>query len=167
MKRIIYLAAIACMALFVSCEKEDVVSHTGDETGTLYGIWTLTTKSEITQKSNGEQEVDEVDYRSRHFYLSLSEFPFPHAIAKKGSFTQFDLDDVDVDAVEFTYNAEQKKISFKKTLWLSDDFLTYNMILSGTYDITELTKTKLVLQQKEITGTTIAYTYQKEKQKEE
>lgn len=164
MKRIIYLAAIACMALFVSCEKEDVVSHTGDETGTLYGIWTLTTKSEITQKSDGGQEADEVDYRSRHFYLSLSEFPFPHAIAKKGSFTQFDLDDVDVDAVEFTYNAEQKKISFKKTLWLSDDFLTYNMILSGTYDITELTKTKLVLQQKEFTGTTIAYTYQKEEE---
>ena len=164
MKRVIYLAAIACMALFASCEKEDVVSHTGDETGTLYGIWTLTTKSEITQKSNGEQEVDEVDYRSCHVYLSLGEFPFPHAIAKKGSFTQFDLDDVDVDAVGFTYNAEQKKISFKKTLWLSDDFLTYNMILSGTYDITELTKTKLVLQQKEFTGTTIAYTYQKEEE---
>lgn len=162
MKRFFYLAAIACMALFASCEKEGV-SHTGDETGELYGIWTLTTKSEITQKSDGGQDVKDVDYRSHHFYLSLSEFPFPHAIAKKGSFTQFDLDDVDVDAVAFTYNADQKKISFKKTLWLSDDLLTYNMRLSGTYDITELTKTQLVLQQKEsLTGVIIAYTYQKE-----
>ena len=157
MKKLLYLAAIACMALFVSCEKEEV-PHTGDVTAELYGVWTLTTKSEITQSSSND-----VDYTKNHFYLTFSEFPFPHAIAKKGSLSAFDLDDVDVDAVRFTYNADQRKLSFKKTLWLSDEFLTRNMKLSGTYDVVELSETTLSFQQKSFGGKTIRYTFERQR----
>ena len=145
MKKYLIIAAAACLALLSSCAKG--VSHTGDETGTLYGIWTLTTK--------------DTDYTNVHFYLSLSEFPIPHAVAKKGSLTAFDLDDVDVDINRFTYNADQKKISFTKILSLTDG-LTYNMTLLGTFDVTELTKTKFVIKQKDVLGITTVYTYTKE-----
>jgi len=161
MRKFLFAAALACMALFTSCEKEGV-SHTGDTSGNLYGVWALDTKTETIQSSD-EQSTDKVDYSSVHFYLALGEFPFPHAIAKKGSFTDFDLDDVDVDAVSFTYNADEKKISFKKTLWLSDNLLTYNMILSGTFDVLELTDKKLVLEQEEaIINKTTTYSFHRQ-----
>ena len=147
MKKIILAAAIACMALLASCQKG--VIHTGDKTGTLYGVWALNTKTEAIQTSDGKVTQEQVDYSGVHFYLTLSELPFPHAIAKKGSFTDLDLDDVDVDAVTFTYNQDQKKISFSKKLWLSDGLLTYNMILNGTFDVVELTDKTLVLRQEE------------------
>ena len=153
MKKILLMAVIACASLLVSCEKEEV-PHTGDVTAQLYGVWALTTKSEITDSSSMD-----VDYTENHFYLTFSEFPFPHAIAKKGSLTNFDLDDVDVDGVRFTYDASQKKISFKKTLWLSDGFLSKSMRLSGTYDVVELSATTLILQQTSFGGKKIAYKY--------
>ena len=156
MKKIFYLVAIACMALFTSCEKEGV-PHTGDDTGNLYGIWALTTKTTITQTSEGNT-TNEVDYTKCHFYLAFGEIPFPHVIAKKGSFTDLDLDDVDVDAVRFSYNSDDKKITFKKMIWLSDEVLKYNMILDGTFDVSTLTKDKFVIQQT-IGKETIVYTY--------
>ena len=164
MKRLLFFAAVAaCLSLLVSCEKEGV-PHTGDETGTLYGIWALTTKTEISRSSSGDETVKESDYTGNHFYLALSEFPFPHAIAKKGSFKDFDLDDVDIDAVSFTYNADTRQISFKKTLWLSDDSLTRNMILKDTFDVVELTGTDLSIQQKEsLSNKTIVYSYKRQK----
>lgn len=94
-------------------------------------------------------------------YLALGEFPFPHAIAKKGSFTEFDLDDVDVDAVRFTFDADKKQISFLKQLWLSEGLL-YHMRLSGTYDVLELTDTRFVIQQ-EALGVKNIFTYHKQK----
>lgn len=154
MKKLLYAAAIACLALFTSCEKAGV-DHTGDTTGSLYGVWALDTKTEITQDSNGQEVRNEVDYSGFHFYLSLSEPRI--AIAKKGSFTQFDLSDVDVDAVQFSYNEAKKQISFSKTLWLSEGLL-YHMRLYGTYDILELTDQKLVFQQ-ETLGVTTIYAY--------
>ena len=159
MKRLFYLAVIACMALFTSCEKEGV-PHSGDMTGNLYGIWALTTKTTSTQASDGNTTTKETDYTKTHFYIALSEFPFPHVIAKKGSFTDLDLDDVDVDAARFTYNSDEKKISFLKTMWLSDEILTYNMILSGTFDVVELSQSKLVIQQA-VGGVTTAYSFQR------
>lgn len=161
MKKLIYLAIIACTALFASCEKEGV-THTGDETGNLYGIWALTTKTTITKASDGSATTQETDYTSNHFYLALSEFPFPHAIAKKGSFTDFDLDDVDVDAVRFTYNAEESKITFKKTIWLSDEALMRNMILTGTFEVPKLTENEFVIQQT-VGNVTTVYSYKKQK----
>ena len=163
MKRLLCLAAIACMSLFISCEKQGV-PHTGDLTGNLYGIWALTTKSETYPNNDGPQASYDEDYTAYHFYLVLSEFPFPHALAKKGSLDAFDLDDVDVDAVRFTYNSDSHQISFKKTLWLSDELLTRNMILSGTFDVTELSETTLTIQQHEkLTGKTVGYTYTRQK----
>ncbi len=158
MKKFLYAAAIACLALFTSCEKQGV-DHTGDATGSLYGVWALDSKTEVTKDSNGKETRNEVDYTSCHFFLSLSEPRI--AIAKKGSFTQLDLKDVDVDAVQFSYNADKNQISFEKTLWLSDS-LIYHMRLFGTYDILELTKDKLVFQQ-EVLGVKTIYAYHRYK----
>lgn len=152
MKKLLFAAAIACLSLFTSCEKVD---HTGDETGTLYGVWALDSKTEITENDEGQEVRNEVDYSGVHFYLSLSEPRL--AIAKKGSFTEADLDDVDVDAVTFSYNADKKQIQFDKTLWLSEG-LIYNMRLFGTYDILELTNERFSFQQ-ELLGVTTIYTY--------
>lgn len=162
MRRFLYLAALACMAFCVSCEK-DGVSHTGDKSGKLYGIWTLTTKTEVITNSDGKEATKEVDYTDNHFYLALSEFPFPHAIAKKGSFTDADLEDVRVKAGTFTYNADQNQISFLNTIILTDELLlTKSMTLSGTFDVVELGKSDLVIKQKSnITGITTIYAYKK------
>ena len=154
MKKLLFAAAIACVALFTSCEKEGV-DHTGDLTGNLYGIWALDTKTEVTTDSNGKETRSEVDYSSFHFYLSLSEPRI--ALAKKGSFSQFDLDDVDVDAAQFSYDENKKQISFDKTLWLSEGLL-YHMRLYGTYDVLELSKDKLVIQQ-EVLGVKTIFSY--------
>lgn len=159
MKKHILLAAIACLAIFTSCDKQ-LVPHTGDVTGNIYGIWTLQTKTEAIKTSDGVKTND-YDYSNVHFYLSLSEFPVPTALAKKGSFTDFDLDDVDVDGTIFTFNADQRKISFKKTLWLTEG-LTYSMLLSGTFDVLELTDKTLIIQQEELMGArTVTYTYKR------
>ncbi len=159
MKRILFAAAIACMALFTSCEKQGV-DNTGDTTGNLYGVWTL---DSVTEASSSSDKGTVTDYSGVHFYLSIGEFPFPHAIAKKGSFTDFDLDDVDVDAVSISYNADQKKISFKKMIWLSEG-IKYNMILNGTFDVLELTDKKFVIRQSAILSeTTTTYSYSKYK----
>ena len=138
MKKLFYLAAVACMALLASCEKEGV-THTGDDTGNLYGVWALTTKTVTSLSSDGTNSTKETDYTE----------------------TDLDLKDVDVDATRFTYNSQEKKISFSKTLWLSDDLLSRNMILGGTFDVTKLGKTELVLTQKVGTVTTV-YSYKKQ-----
>ena len=150
-----FMIAVAVAALFVSCNKEEVI-HTGDFTGTLYGIWALDTKTE-TYKSGNSEKTEETDYSKTHFYLSLSEPRL--ALAKKGSFTEWDLDDVDVDAVIFAYDSNNKTISFEKTLWLSDEFFSYNMILSGPFQVLELSDKNLILSQKDLSGKTITYTY--------
>ncbi|MCR4860715.1 MAG: hypothetical protein K5910_08645 [Bacteroidales bacterium] len=162
MKKVFLMAALACLALFSSCEKQGV-DHTGDLTGNLYGVWALQTKTVTVQDSNGETTTP-VDYSGVHFYLAMGEFPFPHAITKKGSFTDLDLDDVDVDAVTFSFNADEKKITFNKKLWLSDEMLTYNMILNGTFDVLELKEKSLVISQTSTLlseTTTTTYSFQK------
>ena len=60
MKRFLFLAAILAAALFTSCEKEGV-PHTGDLTGNLYGVWTLTNKTEVVKSNDGDK------YREIHF----------------------------------------------------------------------------------------------------
>jgi hypothetical protein len=145
MKKLLFAAVIACLALFTSCGVSSV-NHTGDRTGSIYGVWAL-------------QSKNQVDYSGVHFYLSLSEPRI--ALAKKGSFTQFDLKDVDVDGAQFSYNASRKQISFTKTLWLTQG-LHYEMRLSGTYNVLEMTRTKLVIQ-KESLGTRTTYSFRRYK----
>ena len=145
MKKMFFAAVVACLTLFTSCGVTRV-SHTGDLTGSIYGVWALDSR-------------DHVDYSGVHFYLSLSEPRI--ALAKKGSFTQFDLKDVDVDGAQFSYNASRKQISFTKTLWLTQG-LHYEMRLSGTYNVLEMTRTKLVIQ-KESLGTRTTYSFRRYK----
>ena len=145
MKKLVFAVVIACMTIFTSCGVSNV-RHTGDYTGAIYGVWALESKNQV-------------DYSGVHFYLSLSEPRI--ALAKKGSFTQFDLKDVDVDGSQFSYNASKKLISFKKTLWLTQG-LNYEMRLSGTYKVLEMTRTRLVLQ-KESFGAPTTYTFHRYK----
>ena len=143
MKRVLFAAVVACMALLTSCGVSRV-NHTGDLTGSIYGVWALESKNQV-------------DYSGVHFYLSLSEPRI--ALAKKGSFTQFDLKDVDVDGSQFSYNATKKQIGFEKTLWLTQG-LQYEMRLAGTYKILEMTRTKLVIQ-KESLGVRTVYSFRR------
>ena len=142
MKKLFFAAVIACLAL-TSCGVSNV-RHTGDLTGSIYGIWALDSKNQV-------------DYSGVHFYLSLSEPRI--ALAKKGSFTQLDLKDVDVDGSQFSYNATKKQIGFTITLWLTEG-LQYEMRLSGTYNILEMTRTKLVIQ-KESMGVKTIYSFRR------
>ena len=145
MKKMLFAAVVACLTLFTSCGVSKV-GHTGDFSGSIYGVWALESRNQV-------------DYSGVHFYLSLSEPRI--ALAKKGSFTQFDLKDVDVDGSQFSYNASKKQISFTKTLWLTQG-LQYEMRLSGTYKVLESTHSKLVIQ-KESLGTKTTYTFRRYK----
>ena len=142
-KKMFFAAVIACLAMFTSCSVSRV-KHTGDLTGSIYGIWALESRNQV-------------DYSGVHFYLSLSEPRI--ALAKKGSFTQFDLKDVDVDGAQFSYDATKKQIGFTKTLWLTEG-LKYEMRLSGTYNILEMTRKKLVIQ-KESMGVRTTYSFRR------
>lgn len=99
-----------------------------------------------------------------HFYVAFGEFPFPHAIGKKGSFTQFDLDDVDVDGAMITYNSDQRKISFTSSkIWLTEG-LRYSMKLDGTYDVLELSEKQFIIRQENILLKTVTtYTFKRYK----
>ena len=148
MKRLLFAAAIACLTMLTSCGVSRV-NHTGDLTGAIYGVWALDSKTVIPANASGKGTP--VDYSGVHFYLSLSEPRI--ALAKKGSFTQFDLKDVDVDGSQFSYNAAKKLISFNKTLWLTQG-LHYEMRLSGTYKVLEMNRKKLVIQKESLGGKT-------------
>ena len=137
MKKSLFAAVVACLTLLTSCGVSNV-RHTGDYTGAIYGVWALESRNQV-------------DYSGVHFYLSLSEPRI--ALAKKGSFTQFDLKDVDVDGSQFSYNASRKQISFKKVLWLTQG-LQYEMRLSGTYNVLEMSRTRLVIQKDGLGGRT-------------
>lgn len=143
MKKLLFESLVACLALFTSCGVSNV-KHTGDYTGSIYGVWELASKNQV-------------DYSGVHFYLSLSEPRI--ALAKKGSFTLLDLKDVDVDGAQFSYNASRKQISFTKTLWLTQG-LKYEMRLSGTYKVLEMSRSKLVIQ-KESLGLKTTYTFRR------
>ena len=139
---------MACAALlFTSCDMG--VEHTGDETGALYGNWELDTKTvdiQYTSGGKGENSHEETSFAGDHFYLGLTENRL--AFAKEGSILSFDIDDL--DAVTFSYNANQKRISFDKALSLSKGILNPKvMLLLGTYDVKELTQGKLVLSKEE------------------
>ena len=109
MKKYLFTAALASLFLFAACQKEEV-SHTGDVTGNLYAVWALDTKTEITKGSDGDK-VSKEDYSDFHFFLAFAELPFPHAIAKKGSLTSLDLNDVDVDPTEAD-QLQQRSLAF-------------------------------------------------------
>ncbi len=156
MRKSFFAAVAACLTILTSCGVSNV-RHTGDLTGSIYGVWALDSKAIAPANSVGNSSLNQVDYSGVHFYLSLSEPRI--ALAKKGSFTQLDLKDVDVDGSQFSYNASKKQISFTKTLWLTQG-LQYEMRLSGTYKVLEMTRTKLVIQ-KESMGVRTVYSFRR------
>lgn len=159
MKKLLFAAVFACLTMLSTSCGVSRIHHTGDLTGTIYGVWALESKTMVPANSIGQDTRNQVDYSGVHFYLSLSEPRI--ALAKKGSFTQFDLKDVDVDGSQFSYNASKKRISFTKTLWLTQG-LRYEMRLSGTYTVLEMTRTKLVIQ-KEALGVKTIYAFRRYK----
>ena len=156
MKKMLLAVVVTSLAIFTSCSVSRV-NHTGDLTGSIYGIWALDSKTVVPAGTIGDNSRNQVDYSSVHFYLSLSEPRI--ALAKKGSFTQFDLKDVDVDGSQFSYNASKKQIGFTKTLWLTEG-LQYELRLSGTYKVLEMTHSKLVIQ-KESMGVKTIYSFRR------
>lgn len=159
MKNLFSAAVFACLAMLLSSCGVSRIHHTGDLTGSIYGVWALESKTMVPASSIGQDTRNQVDYSGVHFYLSLSEPRI--ALAKKGSFTQFDLKDVDVDGSQFSFNASKKQISFTKTLWLTQG-LRYEMRLLGTYNVLEMTRTKLVIQ-KESLGVKTIYAFRRYK----
>ena len=134
---------LACAALLLpSCTKG--VEHTGDDTGLLYGNWVLDTKTVTTPSTSGagtDSQVSETSFVNDHFYLCLVEPQL--AFGKEGTLLSFDIDDV--DAGKFSYNADLGKITFEKIILLSTGFPPRIMSLLGTFDVVELTDTRLVL----------------------
>ena len=167
MRNFIYMAAITCLALFTSCEKQGV-DHTGDDTGKLYGRWVLDTKNvvtEITTDGKTTTDTEDTNFASDHFFLLLAEPRI--AMAKGGTLITFDIDDV--DAGTFAYNSDSKQITFNKMLRLSSGFPPRTMTLYGTFDVLELTD-KLVIRQTQevlIEKVTITYTFHRLVEKQE
>jgi len=166
MNRLFYSLLIAAMAVLpLACEKEPV-PNTGDKTGTLYGTWVLDTKTvDIATTNNGKTDSshDSTDFTDEHFLLHLTDYFM--AFAQKGTLLTFDIDDL--DGTPYTYNSGLNQISFTKSLGLSAGFLPLKtMTLHGTYDVAELTGSKLVFKKVDevklntySTTTTTTYTF--------
>lgn len=157
MKNFICMAAIACLALFTSCEKQGV-DHTGDDTGKLYGRWVLDTKNVVTEiTTNGKTTTssNDTEFYDDHFFLLLAE---PRvALAKEGTLITFDIDDV--DGATFAYNFDLKQITFNKMLRLSSGFPPRTMTLYGTFDVLELTDKLVIRQTQEVLIEKVTTTY--------
>lgn len=139
MRRMIFMAAVACLALFVSCEKQSV-EHTGDPTGKLYGTWVLDTKNVVSETTtNGKSEQDRIntDFTDGSFYLLLAK--------PRVAVATFDLNNADLNGEDsFSYNANSMMITFNRKLELTSAFPVRVMLLDGTYDVLEMSD-RLVL----------------------
>ena len=139
MRRMIFMAAVACLALFVSCEKQSV-EHTGDPTGKLYGTWVLDTKdvvSETTTNGKSEQGRINTDFTDGSFYLLLAK--------PRVAVATFDLNNAEMNGEDsFSYNANSSMITFNRKLELTSAFPVRVMLLDGTYDVLEMSD-RLVL----------------------
>ncbi len=139
MKRMIFMAAVACLALFVSCEKQSV-EHTGDPTGKLYGTWVLDTKDIVTETiTSGKSETNRMstDFTDANFYLLLAK--------PRVAIATFDLENVDGNGEDsFSYNAHSNMITFNRKLELTSAFPVRVMVLDDTYDILDMSD-RLVL----------------------
>lgn len=147
---------LACAALvFTSCDKG--VTNTGDLSGNIYGIW------QLESKTVNRQTERVTDFTSEHFYLCLNQLRM--AFGKTGALTGFDLDHVDVDFSWYAYNETKHQISFDDPIILRQG-LKEVMNVYGTYDVTELSKDKLVIT-KEVGSSITTYTFRKMFQQEQ
>ena len=156
--RTLAASLLACAALlFTSCDKG--VTNTVDLTGNIYGVWQLDTKTV------DRETVTLTDFEGEHFYLWLMPAPIPVALAKRGSLTALDFRGLKVEGELYSYNDVKHKISFDGVIKLTHG-LTEIMRLSGTYDVLELSKDKLVIS-KTVGKSTTTYAYHKLFQQEE
>lgn len=147
---------LACAALlFTSCDKG--VTNTGDLSGNIYGIW------QLESKTVNRQTERVTDFTSEHFYLCLNQLRM--AFGKTGALTGFDLDHVDVDFSWYAYNETKHQISFDDPIILRQG-LKEVMNVYGTYDVTELSKDKLVIT-KEVGSSITTYSFRKMFQQEQ
>jgi hypothetical protein len=152
--KIFAAALLTCAALvFTSCEEG--VTNTGDQTGDVYGVWQLDSKTVDGSK--------DTDFGSEHFYLWLT--PIRVAIAKQGSLTALDFKNLDIDGTVWSYNSVKQQLSFDEHLILSNGPMEV-MNLYGTYDVKELSKSSLVIS-KVVGGSTTTYSFHKLYQQEE
>ena len=130
------MALTGIFALVCSC---DILNNNGDEdeTGSIYGTWVLdnlTIEASSSVAGSGSQNNSVIDFtNTTPCYLIIDELV---ATAQMGW---------DVELSGYTFNAEQKTITFNRSLSVPDDGKA--MVLVGLYDITELTANKLVLRQ--------------------
>lgn len=166
MNKIIIAAAAACIALLaVSCQTK-MEEPTGEANGSLYGTWVFDTyKIVLSGNVDGNDGAIPVTipYVFKKTTLSFSEDG--KATAHMGW---------EYDRSKFTYNAENRTVTFDEMLEVSDDGMV--MILAGKFDVVELTDEKLVLKQPYVeyenwklpSGTTVSssasswYTYHRE-----
>lgn len=131
------LLAIACIAVSaVSCYK-DGPDNGGD--ASIYGKWMLDTQTLLIETSvagSGSNNKTVVDFGGTGCYLELGN---EGAAAYLG---------FDIDVSTFSFNAESKRIDFPRGLSVSDNGKAF--VLYGSYDVTELTDSKLTLKQTDI-----------------
>ena len=131
------LLAIACIAVSaVSCYK-DGPDNGGD--ASIYGKWMLDTQTVLIETSvagSGSNNKTVVDFGGTGCYLELGN---EGAAAYLG---------FDIDVSTFSFNAESKRIDFPRGLSVSDNGKAF--VLYGSYDVTELTDSKLTLKQTDI-----------------
>ena len=137
MKRFIcsLLLLAGLVAAVCSC---DNYLHTGDQTGLLYGTWALDKLTVGTGTSligDGSMTYTEVNFTD--CYLTLN----------KGLIATANMG-FDVDATAFSYDAEKKTIRFDESISVGNDGKA--MVLVGTYNVTELTDNRLVLDQPDL-----------------
>lgn len=131
------LLAIACIAVSaVSCYK-DGPDNGGD--ASIYGKWMLDTQTVLIETSvagSGSNKKTVVDFGGTGCYLELGN---EGATAYLG---------FEIDVSTFSFNAESKRIDFPRGLSVSDNGKAF--VLYGSYDVTELTDSKLTLKQTDI-----------------
>ena len=131
------LFAIACIAISaVSCYK-DGPQDGGD--ASIYGKWMLDTQTVVIDASvagSGSENKTVVDFKGTGCYLELTAEGAAAYLGFK------------IDVSTYSYNAESKRIDFPRGLSVSDDGRSF--VLYGSYDVTELTESKLTLKQTDI-----------------
>jgi len=135
MKKFFFAIAVAGAAILaLSCNRLE--NQTGDETGTLYGTWVMDSYTFELGGSKDDKSgtIPIVIPYFKNTTLTLSENL--RAWAGMG---------LEGDWSNYSYDSQKKQIVFDHMIEVSDDGQI--MVLYGTFDVAELSDTKLVLKQ--------------------
>ena len=149
---------------FNSCNKENPNQKEEEEAPTVFGAWhldKLTIEASSSVIGSGGSASTDIDFSRTNCRLVLDESQML-ASARLG---------LDIDVTSFTFDESTNIIKFGNTLSVSDDGKA--MVLTGAYDVIELTDSSLVLKQQDIDVSvpglftahqTAIYTYHREKE---